>query len=140
MNFTIVPESPPPFNATLMHIYSSNCAAKTEAPWPPGVFQRGSSRCQGSLADVLGSPEEDAVCWEEKSALGRLKCSAKNGHRVERGDAVSTFGVKHGPRLMETPGVPHVADTPGDNVNNIAEGFHCLLVSEWRIRGGLWRG
>lgn len=89
---------------------------------------------------MVGSPEEDAVCWEEKSALGRLKCSAKNGHRVERGDAVSTFGVKHGLRLMETPGVPHVADTLGDNVNNIAEGIHCLLVSEWRIRGGLRRG
>lgn len=62
---------------------------------------------------MVGSPEEDAVCWEEKSALGRLKCSAKNGHRVERVDAVSTFGVKHGVRLMEPPGVPHVADTLG---------------------------
>lgn len=69
-----------------------------------------------------------------------LNVQQKNGHRVERGDAVSTFGVKHGVRLMETPGVPHVADTLGDNVNNIAEGIHCLLVSEWRIRGGLWRG
>lgn len=78
------------------------------------------------------------MCWEEKAALGRLKCSAKNGHRLERQDAVSTFGVKHGLRLMDTLGVSHVADTPGANVATVAEGFRSLLVSEWRIRGGLW--
>lgn len=102
------------------------------------AFLRGSSRCQDSLTDVVRSPEEDAVCWEEKSALGRLKCSAKNGHRLEREDAVSTFGVKHGLRLMDTLGVSDVADTLGVNVKIQAEGFHSLLVSEWRIRGGLW--
>lgn len=78
------------------------------------------------------------MCWEEKSALGRLKCSAKNGHRLGREDAVSTFGAKHGLHLMDTLGVSHVADTPGVNVTIKAEGFHRLLVSEWRIRGGLW--
>lgn len=78
------------------------------------------------------------MCWEEKPALGRLKCSAKNGHRLEREDAVSTFGVKHGLQLMDTLGVSDVADTLGVNVKIIAEGFHSLLVSEWRICGGLW--
>lgn len=31
---------------------------------------------------------------------------------------------------MDTLGVPHVTDTLGVNVNVIAEGFYCLLVSE----------
>lgn len=78
------------------------------------------------------------MCWEEKSALGRLKCSAKNGHRLEREDAVSTFGVKHGLRLMDSLGVSDVADTLGVNVKIIAEGIDSLLVSERPIRGGLW--
>lgn len=39
---------------------------------------------------------------------------------------------------MDTLGVSDVADTLGVNVKIIAEGFHSLLVSEWRIRGGLW--
>lgn len=77
------------------------------------------------------------MCWEEKSALGRLKCSAKNGHRLEREDAVSTLGVKHGLRLMDTLGVSDVAATLGVNVEIRAEGFRSFLVSEWRIGGGL---
>lgn len=73
-----------------------------------------------------------------KISTGTLKCSAKNGHWLEREDAVNIFGRKHGLRLMDTLGVSDVVDTLGVNVQIIAEGFHSLLVSEWRIRGGLW--
>lgn len=53
----------------LLHM---SCKMHCNAHLFPGsvqrVFQRGSSRCQGSPTDVLRSPEEDAaaVSWEEK--------------------------------------------------------------------------
>lgn len=110
----------------------------------PSVFSRGSSRCQGSLADAGSSRtrEEDAVRREENQR--REEMVTKNGYQKEGEKAVTTFGVKYGLWHMETLGLPHVADTLGVNVNVIAEGFNRLLVSECRThrkaQWSLWSG